>query len=269
MDLGTAGDRPDSQDDEPLLARTGRPTRPDPVTLDRAVRSRIRRAVLAAVAWTLLLVATIAGVVLLFRSSERLLVEGVRTTARVDMVVDNSEVRGARSYFVVAYGERRAAIFDVDSTSHHVGETLTVYYDPDDPLHVRTADNANGDDLWFGGSVIVALVELVPLAWAVVFPVRLARRRRLAARSGWRRVKITPFGSRAFIVRHADGERLVVRIVTVLRRRYRFLAQAPRRGWVGGRGKHLVLVVPRGTDRCAIPVHAFDHIGENSRGTTK
>ncbi|QYN21467.1 hypothetical protein [Amycolatopsis sp. DSM 110486] len=51
MDLGMtgAGEPPRQEDDEPLLARTGRLQKPDPVTSDRAVRVRIRQAVGAVV----------------------------------------------------------------------------------------------------------------------------------------------------------------------------------------------------------------------------
>ncbi|MEW2500036.1 DUF3592 domain-containing protein [Amycolatopsis sp. NPDC047767] len=265
MDLGTAGDSPDRQDDEPLRARTGRRPKPDPVTLDRAVRARLHRAVLAAVAWALVTAATIVGAILLLRWSDRLLVDGVRAPARVDSVMDDPPGRGNSPYFVVDYAGVRGVIFYHGSTSHHVGEVLTVYYDPADPLHVRTADNPNGDDLWAGGLMILTIVELAPLAWAVAYPVRLAQRRHLAARSGWRAVKVTPF-YHTLILRPAGREPTTVKIVTALRPHYQFLtASAPTRGWVGGKNARLVLVVPRGENHYAIPVRATtQHTGNRS-----
>ncbi|MET7991912.1 hypothetical protein ABZU76_13460 [Amycolatopsis sp. NPDC005232] len=98
MDLGMtgAGEPPRQEDDEPLLARTGRLQKPDPVTSDRAVRVRIRQAVGAVV---------------------------------------------------------------------NVGE-VTVYADPADPSHVRTADEPNSDDSWAWGSIVVVVLEASALPWA-------------------------------------------------------------------------------------------------------
>ncbi|MET7989475.1 DUF3592 domain-containing protein [Amycolatopsis sp. NPDC005232] len=256
MDLGMtgAGDPPRQEDDEPLLARTGRPTKPDPVTLNRAVRSRIRCALGVVALWALVVAASLAGVALLVGRADRLLTGGVKVPARV-VVVDN-DARGG-PYIVVDYlapGVEGGIKLD-SGNRYYVGEVLTVYYDPADPSHVRTADEPNGDDAWAGGSIVVVVLELGAFSWAVVYTVVLVRRRRIARRSGWRPVKVTSLGDGTYVLNHAGRERTSARIVTLLRGRYEFFAKEPVSAWVAGEGQRLVLVAPRGNGLYAIPLN--------------
>ncbi|MEU4673690.1 hypothetical protein AB0F91_38480 [Amycolatopsis sp. NPDC023774] len=106
MALGTtgAGETARQEDDEPLLPRTGPLPKPDPVTLNRAVGSRIWQALGAVALWGLVVAATIAGSFVLFKradrrltvsgmialdaSAEALLVSGMRAVGRVVDVKD-------------------------------------------------------------------------------------------------------------------------------------------------------------------------------------
>ncbi|MEV0072942.1 MULTISPECIES: DUF3592 domain-containing protein [unclassified Amycolatopsis] len=254
MDLGMtgAGETPRQEDDEPLPARTGRLPKPDPVILDRAVRSRIWHALGAAALWVLVVAATIVGSSVLFDRADRLLTDGVKVPARVVAVEDGK----TGAYLVVDYlAPGVEGRIDLDSGNRYfVGEVLTVYYDPADPAHVRTTEEPNGDDSWALGSVVVVVLEAGALSWAVAYPVVLDRRRRIARRSGWRPVKVTSLRNGTYVLNHAGRERTSARVVTLLRGRYEYLAKQPVSAWVAGEGARLLLVAPRGNRLYAIPL---------------
>ncbi|MEV6898960.1 DUF3592 domain-containing protein [Amycolatopsis sp. NPDC051372] len=204
-----AGEPPRQEDDEPLLARTGRLPKPDPVTLDRAVRVRIRQAAGAVALWV---------------------------PARVVAVANDA--RGG-PYIVVDYSAPglEGGIRRDSQIRYYVGEILTAYYDPADPSHVRTADEPNGDDSW--GSIVVVVLELGAFSWALTYTVVMVRRRRIARRSGWQPVKVAALGHGSFFLNRAGRDRKSVRIVAAVGSHYSFLTAAPTRAWLSGEVERL------------------------------
>jgi hypothetical protein len=222
-----------------------------------------RRAAVLCLAWVAAFLLGVGGFVLMDESAQRLLADGVRTPGTV---VDVHNPRKGTPTITVQY-RRGGALWEAgisrDSELDYTpGQRVTVIYDPADPGHVRTTEEPNDNALltFFSGALVVGGGLLIP--FAAVAAVRWRRRHRAVRESGWRHGLATvsqPTSQRAeIIVRYRDGTRITLKAA--------MSTHTPVSGtfydvrvWVGGEGRDMVVLLPRGRIRNgphAVPVYA-------------
>ncbi|WP_103339781.1 DUF3592 domain-containing protein [Amycolatopsis sp. CA-126428] len=215
------------------------------------LRRTARRATGIAAAWAALFAAGLAGVIAADRAAADLLVTGVRGEGTVLDVFDPA--RGSPSIRVRYPAPEVSRIEDIAVGSgheYHVGEPVTVVYDPADPAHVRTTAEANGNPVLVDFGVVFLVTGFVALPVAATAALGWWRRARAVAATGWRIATVTavpPGGRRADIeARYRDGSGIVLRCAPSL---HDPGTPVRRRAWIGGWGRQLVVLFPPGRDR--------------------
>lgn len=215
----------------------------DPDTPTARLRRTARRAAAIAVAWAVLFAGGLAGVIAADRAAADLLATGVRVDGSVIAVHDR--FRGP-SWIRVRYdapGASRVAEIDHGSGHvYHVGEPVTVVYDPADPAHVRTTAEANENGVLVGFGVAFLVAGFAGLPFAAKAAAGWRRRVRAVAATGWRSATVTvgprvPRRQKAE-ARYRDGSGVVLRCALSV---HGFGAPARRPAWIGGWGRQMVV----------------------------
>ncbi|MER6798557.1 DUF3592 domain-containing protein, partial [Amycolatopsis mediterranei] len=191
------------------------------------------------------------GVIAADRAAADLLATGVRVEGSVVDVLDPA--RGAPSILVrypAPEVSRTEEIVRDSGHEYHLGEPVTVVYDPADPAHVRTTAEANGNRVLVNSGVISLVTGFIGLPLAATAALGWWRRARAVAATGWRIATVTvvpPGGRRADIeARYRDGSGIVLRCAPSLHDPGN---PVRRRAWIGGWGRQLVVLFPPGRDR--------------------
>ncbi|MEU4673689.1 DUF3592 domain-containing protein [Amycolatopsis sp. NPDC023774] len=247
---------------EPLPA----PSTAVPGLEDRALRRQFWRAVGLAVLCALVVPASALGIGWQGLRADWLLDHGDEVTGKV-VAVDTPRDGDGTPTVTVSYtaaGVPEQAEINRDSDrDYEVGEPVSVFYDPDDPARVRTADEQNVGDGWMAVFSIPLIFVVILLPWTITLAVGWARRRRLAGRTGWRPVRVQAYdpADHAQVVRFSVGGRRVAARTTSLTRVPP--AEGNRRAGakVAGSGRRFVLVLPNGSRRGGprvVALRAFD-----------
>ena len=218
--------------------------------------------------WMALAGSGITGLVQLGKAADELLATGARTTGEVVSV--SYGTRG-RMTFRVRYGTRTAEIARDSKDSYAVGEKVTVIYDRADPDRVRTTKEANESRF----AVSLGIISIVAGALGTVLAVWAAvgwwLRARAVAATGWRNatvdiVRVFARDGRAvkrpppeIHVRYREGTGIVLRAVSSTHGANALADFTDRLAWVGGWGRHMVVLFPNGPRRpgpYAVPAYA-------------
>lgn len=230
------------------------------------LRRIARRAAALVLAWAALFAGGVVGANAADQAAAGLLATGVRTDGLVLSVED--PVKGTPSMWVRYHSPGASWTEEIVRDSdrvYHVGDTLTVVYDPADPARVRTLGERNENQVLVGFSVMALLVSFVGLPIAVKAAVGWRGRARAAARTGWRiaEASVEPdvFHRRLpeIRVRYRDGTGLVLRCALSFRGPGDLAGQGFRRAWIGGWGRRMVVLFPYGPRKpgpYAMPAYA-------------
>ncbi|WIX78545.1 DUF3592 domain-containing protein [Amycolatopsis carbonis] len=226
----------------------------DSATWDRVLRRQFWRAVGWAVLCLLVVPASALGIAWQGSRADYLLDHGTEVTGKVVAVGTPRDGDGTPTVTVAytAGGVPEQAQINRDSDrDYEMGEPVSVFYDPDAPTHVRTADEQNVGDGWMAVFSIPLLFVLILVPLMLSVAVAWARRRRLARRTGWRPVRVQAHDpvDRPQVVRFTIGGRRLVARATALTRVPP--AEGNRRAGakVAGSGRRFVLVLPNGSRR--------------------
>ncbi|MFI5587130.1 DUF3592 domain-containing protein [Amycolatopsis sp. NPDC051758] len=252
----------DEQDFSPWLPPADR-TAGDFAVQTAKLRRTVFRAAGLALAWAAVFAAGVTGVTLAGAAAEDLLTSGVRVAGEV--VFYNDPVKKA-PYFQVRFATpdqvRLERIDCAADCTYHVGDRVTVFYDPADPARVRTQEEANpsgASDL----SMIPTLAGLVGLPISVVVAAGWLRRLRAVAATGWRSAGVTVLpelgGGRSehqppVYAAYRDGSSVQLRRSLSTHSLRGLAGWENRRAWVGGRGRHMVVLIQRDQGLYAVPV---------------
>ncbi|MET8848789.1 DUF3592 domain-containing protein [Amycolatopsis sp. NPDC004625] len=224
----------------------------------RRLRRVARRAAALVLVWVALAGAGAADLVLLDRAADDLLATGTRTTGEV---VSVQPANRGRLTFEVRYGSRTAEIVRDPKDSYLVGEHVTVVFDPADPDRVRTTEEANEDEFFVNLGYVLAVAGAFGTAVAAVAALGWRGRARAVAATGWRNatVDIVPVftttrgGLRRpqpeIHVRYREGTGIRLRAVPSTHGAKALAIFTDRLAWVGGWGRHMVVLFPNGPSR--------------------
>lgn len=228
------------------------------------------RAAGIAMLWFGVLLGTTSGLAQLDDAAEHLLVTGARTTGVVESVHDPTKgTPSMRVRFEVNGRSRTAEIVRDTGRRYRPGEEVTVVYDRDDPAHVRTVEEPNGDQHLTGLFVVPLLLALVAVPWSVVSAGNWWRRYRAVRHTGWRAATVTVVADypvrkgrhRPDIqVRYGDGSRMVLRAAASSHGATVFHGRRNLEARVGGWGRGMVVLFPHTRLRkrpYAVPAYAL------------
>ncbi|MGW4522802.1 hypothetical protein [Amycolatopsis sp. NPDC004378] len=232
----------------------------------RRLRGIARRAAGLAVVWTVLVAGALTGLGLADAAAADLLATGVRVPGIV--LEAHTPAKGAPTIWVRYHSPGRSWTEEIDRDSgrdYVAGDPVTVVYDPGDPAHVRTTDEANTNQVVVGFSTVALLLGAGGLPFALGATVGWRRRARAVAATGWRAAAVTvvPDVRRAGLadvhVRYRDGSGIVLRCALSTHGPGELAGQADRRAWIGGWGRRMVVLFPYGPRRPgphAVPAYA-------------
>ncbi|MEA5364731.1 DUF3592 domain-containing protein [Amycolatopsis sp., V23-08] len=234
----------------------------------RRLRSLGRRAFVIALFWAGVLAGCAVGLELVGYSADALLATGARTGGEVQRVVDPRSGDGAPSMWVRYVAGDTALTEEIvrdTDRRYRPGEKVTVVYDRDDPARVRTVEERNENQDGVGFLVVPLLLAFVGLPWSLVAAGGWARRYRAVRATGWRAASVTVVpdypvrrGRHApdIHVRYPGGTGLTLRAASSTHGATSLKDRPERRAWVGGWGSAMVVLVPRGPRRYAVPAFA-------------
>ena len=229
------------------------------------------RALGMAVLWLVVLAGAVAGFVVLEQASDRLLVTGTRVSGEV-LGVHNPR-RGSPSISVGYEVNGTPLVADIDRDSdrqYRVGEHVTVVYDPADPSRVRTSEEPNNEGFWFVVGVVGVFASFAGIPMSLVAAAKWRRRHRAVQSTGWRVASVTvvpdyPVRKGRHMpdihVEYRDGSRITLRAASSSHGSVPLKDRPNRRAWIGGTGRHMVVLFPHGrwrTPPYAVPAHALD-----------
>ncbi|EOD59270.1 DUF3592 domain-containing protein [Amycolatopsis vancoresmycina] len=234
----------------------------------RRLRRVARRAAALVLVWVAVAGSGTLDLVLLDRAADKLLATGARTTGEVVSV--QHYTRGGLT-FRVRYGSRTAEIVRDSKNSYAVGERVIVVFDRADPDRVRTTEEENENPFLVNlGYVLLVAGSLGTLfaAWAAV---GWRNRARAVAATGWRNatvdiVRVARHGRSVrrpppeLHVRYRDGTGIELRAVSSTHGANALAIFTDRLAWVGGWGRHMVVLFPDGPSRpgpYAVPATAM------------
>jgi len=235
----------------------------------RRLRRIARRAALLVLVWTALVGSGAANLVLLDKAADELLATGARTPGEVVSVREYT--RGGMR-FEVRYGTRTAEIVRDSKHPYFAGEKVTVIVDRADPDRVRTLSEENKSRFL----VNLGIVSIVAGSLGTLFAIWAAfgwwRRARAVAATGWRNatvdiVRVFARNSRSvrrpppeIHVRYREGTGILLRAVSSTHGANALADFTDRLAWVGGWGRHMVVLFPNGPSRpgpYAVPAYAM------------
>ncbi|MDQ7802435.1 DUF3592 domain-containing protein [Amycolatopsis sp. A133] len=234
------------------------------------LRRFARHGVALVLIWVALAGSGVTGLVLLDRAADELLATGARTSGEV---VSVQNLTRGRMTFQVRYGTRTAKIVRGSKDSYAAGEKVTVIYDRADPDRVRTTKEENEDQF----AVNLGIVSIVAGSLGTLFAAWAAvgwwRRARAVAATGWRNatvdvVRVFPGTGKSLRrpppeihVRYREGTGIVLRAVSSTHGANALADFTDRLAWVGGWGRHMVVLFPNGPRRpgpYAVPAYAMN-----------
>lgn len=245
------------------------PSEPEPVADDvAAMTPRLRvyshRAALLGGAWLVALALGVSGFFLMDSVGQRLLDEGART---VGTVVSVHDARRGTSTITVEYSERgevRLAEINRDSDLDYTsGQLVTVVFDPADPERVRTLDERNDNGFLSIGSLLLTIIACIGLPASVIAARNWRRRHDAVLDSGWYkgRAHVSHYLKQVpkIAVTYRDGSEIALKGSTSTHAPGAFGEFYDMPVWVGGAGRDMVVLLPRGRTHDglhAVPVHA-------------
>ncbi|MFJ7217196.1 DUF3592 domain-containing protein [Amycolatopsis sp. NPDC098790] len=234
------------------------------------LRRASRRATGFAVGWAVVFAAGATVVTLVGSAADDLLATGVREPGEVVRLFD--PVKGA-AHIWVRHGDRTDEIVWDSGRDYHVGDEVTVVYDPADPARVRTTDEKNEDRVELGFGVVPMLAALFGLPFSIAAAAGWRRRLRAVTRTGWRRAGVSVAPELAHgvtrgkaVVLHAgfrDGTAIALRRSAAIRALPGMPAWENRQGWVGGWGGSMVVAFEDGP--AVLPAYAIRERVSRSR----
>ncbi|MEV6877715.1 DUF3592 domain-containing protein [Amycolatopsis sp. NPDC051128] len=237
-----------------------------------------RRATMFVLVWAALAGSGAAGLVLLGKAADELLATGARTTGEVVSVQNHT--RG-RMTFQVRYGTRTAKIVRDSENSYSVGEKVTVVHDRADPDRVRTTKEENKNQFVLNLGIVSIVAGSLGTVFATWAAVGWWRRARAVAATGWRNatVDIVRVFARTgtslrrpppeIHVRYREGTGIVLRAMSSTHGAHALADFTDRLAWVGGWGRHMVVLFPNGPRRpgpYAVPAYAMGLRTESGGG---
>jgi hypothetical protein len=234
------------------------------------LRRVARRAAAFVLVWLALAGAGATDLVLLDKAADDLLATGARTTGEVVSVRIYS--RGGMT-FEVRYGSRTAEIVRDSKNSYIAGERVTVVFDPADPDRVRTTKEENKSRFLVNLGYVLLVAGSLGTLFAVWAAVGWWGRARAVAVTGWRNatvdiVRVFARSSRSLKrpppeihVRYREGTGLVLKAMSSTHGANALADFTDRLAWVGGWGRHMVVLFPNGPSRpgpYAVPAFALN-----------
>ncbi len=239
-----------------------------------AETGRLRRVALRAAAFVLVWMALAgsgaADLVLLDKAADDLLATGARTTGVVVSV--RAYTRGGLT-FEVRYGSRTAEIVRDSKNSYIAGERVTVVFDPADPDRVRTTKEENKSRFLVNLGYVLLVAGSLGTLFAVWAAVGWWGRARAVAATGWRNatvdiVRVFARNGRSLKrpppeihVRYREGTGIVLKAMSSTHGANALAVFTDRLAWVGGWGRHMVVLFPNGPSRpgpYAVPAFALN-----------
>lgn len=246
------------------------------VDLD-AQTARLRRTALRATAiagaWAVLFAGGLATVIAAERAAADLLATGSRVEGEVLSVFDPVEgTPSIRVRYDLADESWTEEIVVDSGDEYHVGEPVTVVYDPADPGHVRTTVEANENRVLAGFGVGLLVACFIGLPFAAKAAAGWRRRARAVSRTGWRVATVTVAArvqrSPEVLVRFRDGSGIVLHGALSTHGLGAQVGLVDRRAWIGGWGRQMVVLFPYGPRKpgpYAVPVRATGERVSRSR----
>jgi Protein of unknown function (DUF3592) len=235
------------------------------------LRRVARRAAAVVLVWIALAGAGAADLVLLDKAADDLLATGARTTGVVVSVRTYSRDGGMT--FEVRYGSRTAEIVRDSKNSYIAGERVTVVFDPADPDRVRTTKEQNKSGFLVNLGYVLLVAGSLGALFAAVAAVGWWGRARAVAATGWRNatvdiVRVFARNSRSLgrpppeiHVRYREGTGIVLKAMSSTHGANALAVFTDRLAWVGGWGRHMVVLFPNGPSRpgpYAVPAFALN-----------
>lgn len=233
------------------------------------LRRVARRAAAFVLVWMALAGAGAADLVLLDKAADELLATGARTTGEVVSVQTFS--RGGMT-FEVRFESRTAKIVRDSKNSYIAGERVTVIYDRADPDRVRTLVEEKKSQFLVNLGYVLLVAGSLATLFAVLAAVGWWGRARAVAATGWRNatvdiVRVVARNSRALRrpppeihVRYREGTGIVLKAMSSTHGANALADFTDRLAWVGGWGRHMVVLFPNGPRRpgpYAVPAYAL------------
>ncbi|VVJ21889.1 Uncharacterised protein [Amycolatopsis camponoti] len=234
------------------------------------LRRVARRAAAFVLVWMALAGAGAGDLVLLDKVADELLATGARTTGEVVSV--QTFTRGGMT-FEVRFESRTAKIDRDSKNSYTVGERVTVIYDRDDPDRVRTLVEENKSQFLVNLGYVLLVAGSLGTLFAVLAAVGWRGRARAVAATGWRNatvdiVRVFARNSRSLRrpppeihVRFREGTGIVLKAMSSTHGANALADFTDRLAWVGGWGRHMVVLFPNGPRRpgpYAVPAFALN-----------
>jgi hypothetical protein len=234
------------------------------------LRRVARRAAAFVLVWMALAGAGAADLVLLDKAADELLATGARTTGEVVSV--QTFTRGGMT-FEVRFESRTAKIVRDSKNSYTVGGRVTVVYDRADPDRVRTLVEENKSQFLVNLGYVLLVAGSLGTLFAAVAAVGWWGRARAVAVTGWRNatvdiVRVFARNGRSLRrpppeihVRYREGTGIVLKAMSSTHGATALADFTDRLAWVGGWGRHMVVLFPNGPRRpgpYAVPAFALD-----------
>ncbi|QKV79162.1 DUF3592 domain-containing protein [Amycolatopsis sp. Hca4] len=227
--------------------------------------------------WAALAGAGVTGLVLLDQAADELLATGARFPGEVVSVQTYS--RGGMA-FQVTYGARSAEIVRDSRRTYHVGEQVTVIVDRADPDRVRTSSETNESRFAVNLGIVSIVAGSLGTLFAALAAVSWWLRARAVAVTGWRNATVDIV--RVFVprgrslrrpppeihVRYREGTGITLRAMSSTHGANALSDFTDRLAWVGGWGRHMVVLFPNGPRRpgpYAVPAYALTRRTEDRR----
>ncbi|MFI5592391.1 DUF3592 domain-containing protein [Amycolatopsis sp. NPDC051758] len=234
------------------------------------LRRVARRATAFVLVWMALAGAGAADLVLLDKAADELLATGARTTGEVVSV--RPYTRGGMT-LEVRFESRTAKIVRDSKHSYVVGERVTVIYDRADPDRVRTLVEENKSQFLVNLGYVLLMAGSLGTLFAVWAAVGWWGRARAVAATGWRNatvdiVRVSTRNGRSLRrpppeidVRYREGTGIVLKAMSSTHGANALADFTDRLAWVGGWGRHMVVLFPNGPRRpgpYAVPAFALN-----------
>ena len=240
---------------------------PELTELTARLRRTARRAAALTLVWVAVLAGGLTSLVLTASAAEDLLVTGARVPGVVVAAV--RPVKGA-PWIVVRYGTRTAEIVWHSDRGYHVGDEVTVVYDPADPDRVRTPTRRTKTGSGPGSATPRCWSRSAGCRSRPEWPSAGVAGSARWRRTGWRSAELAVvpesrhgagLAKRQFLLHagYRDGTGIALRRSASTHGVAAMSGREDRQAWIGGWGRAMVVVFPhgrRGPGPYAVPVYA-------------